>query len=85
MMAGLAAGGYQVIRFDHRDTGQSTTHAPGVVDYDIADMADDLLAILDAYGAQAAHFVGMSLGGYVSQIAALQHPRARPHPDADRV
>lgn len=70
----LATAGYQVILFDHRDTGQSTTNAPGDVRYDVSDIASDLIAILDAYGVEAAHFVGMSLGGYVSQIAALRHP-----------
>ncbi len=70
----LAAAGYRVTSFDHRDTGESTTHAPGEVTYDIFDMTADLVAILDAYGIGAAHFVGMSLGGYLSQIAALQHP-----------
>ena len=70
----LAAGGYQVIRFDLRDTGQSTTGQPGKVDYDVTELADDLLAILNAYDARSAHVVGMSLGGMLSQIAALTQP-----------
>ena len=70
----LASGGYQVIRFDLRDTGASTTDAPGALTYTVATLADDLTAILDAYGLPAAHFVGMSLGGYLSQIVALAHP-----------
>lgn len=74
LIKALMAGGYRVIRFDHRDTGRSTTNPPGEVRYDVQDLAGDLLAILDAYGVQAAHLVGMSLGGYVAQIAALQHP-----------
>lgn len=74
LKAALASAGYRVISFDHRDTGESTTGAPGEIGYDIFDLADDLIAILDAYGIEAAHLVGMSLGGYVSQIAALRHP-----------
>jgi pimeloyl-ACP methyl ester carboxylesterase len=70
----LATAGYQVIRFDHRDTGASTTGAPGAPDYDIDDMADDLIAILNAYEVTAAHLVGMSLGGYLSQLVAARHP-----------
>jgi len=70
----LASAGYQVIRFDHRDTGLSTTNAPGDVPYDVSDIASDLISILDAYGVDKAHLVGMSLGGYGSQIAALTHP-----------
>jgi pimeloyl-ACP methyl ester carboxylesterase len=74
MIARLAEGSYQVIQFDHRDTGQSTTNPPGDVRYDIFDLASDLIAILDAYEVKSANLVGMSLGGYVSQIAALKHP-----------
>jgi pimeloyl-ACP methyl ester carboxylesterase len=70
----LVTGGYRVIRFDHRDTGRSTTHPPGEIAYDIDDLASDLLAILDAYGVETAHLVGMSLGGYLAQIVALRHP-----------
>lgn len=71
----LAAAGYRAIRFDHRDTGGSTTNAPGDVRYDVVDLAGDLMAILDAYEVESAHLVGMSLGGYVSQIAALENPK----------
>lgn len=74
MVARLAEGGYQVIQFDHRDTGQSTTNPPGDIRYNIFDVASDLIAILDAYEVDKANLVGMSLGGYVSQIAALTHP-----------
>lgn len=70
----LAKAGYQVVRFDHRDTGQSTTNLPGDVRYDVFDIAADLIAILDAYEVETANLVGMSLGGYVSQIAAIVHP-----------
>ena len=70
----LAAAGYQVIRFDHRETGESTASQPGQIGYDVTEMADDLIAILDAYGAAKAHLVGMSLGGLLSQILALTHP-----------
>ncbi|MGV3491350.1 MAG: alpha/beta fold hydrolase [Devosia sp.] len=74
LMTALVEGGYRVIRFDHRDTGGSTTGAPGEVGYDVFDLADDLVAILDAYGVELAHVMGMSLGAYVAQIAAMQAP-----------
>ena len=70
----LEAAGYQVIRYDHRDTGQSTTCAPGDVKYDVDDLVDDLIAVLDAYEITGAHLVGMSLGGLLAQIAALKQP-----------
>ncbi|MET0312202.1 MAG: alpha/beta hydrolase [Burkholderiaceae bacterium] len=70
----LADGGRFVIRFDHRDTGASTTAAPGEASYEVGDLADDVLAILDAYGIAQAHLAGMSLGAYVSQLLALRNP-----------
>ena len=63
-----------VIRFDHRDTGQSTTVPPGAADYAVEDMADDVMAIFDAYCLGSAHLAGMSLGGYIAQMAALMWP-----------
>jgi pimeloyl-ACP methyl ester carboxylesterase len=69
----LADGGYRVIRFDHRDTGGSSTGAPGTIDYDLGDMVGDMLAILDHHGVSSVHVVGMSLGGLLGQIAAIEH------------
>lgn len=70
----LANRGLHVLRFDHRDTGQSTTVPPGQASYSVEDMAGDVLAIMAGYGVERAHLAGMSLGGYIAQIVALQHP-----------
>ena len=70
----LAATGRFVIRYDNRDTGQSTTGAPGQIDYSMDDMADDAIAILDDYGIERAHLVGMSLGAMIGQLVALKYP-----------
>jgi len=70
----LAAHGLHVIRFDHRDTGRSTTSPPGTAPYAVEDMATDLIAILDHLALPAAHHAGMSLGAYLAQMAALDHP-----------
>lgn len=70
----LAADARFVIRYDHRDVGQSTTGLPGVPDYTLDDLAGDAIAILDAYNLPRAHLVGMSLGGMIAQILALKHP-----------
>jgi pimeloyl-ACP methyl ester carboxylesterase len=37
-------------------------------------MVDDAVRVLDGYSIAAAHFVGMSLGGMIGQIAAIAHP-----------
>jgi pimeloyl-ACP methyl ester carboxylesterase len=70
----LAAQGRHVIRYDHRDTGRSTSYPPGEIGYSVEDLADDAVAVLDAYGIARAHLVGMSLGGFLAQLVALKHP-----------
>ncbi|MBE9109073.1 alpha/beta hydrolase [Nodosilinea sp. LEGE 07298] len=67
--------GRYVIRYDHRDTGQSTCYKPGQINYSIEDLADDAFCVLDGYSLQSAHVVGMSLGGFLAQLMALKHPQ----------
>jgi pimeloyl-ACP methyl ester carboxylesterase len=71
----LSHHGYYVIRYDNRDTGESTHFELGNAGYVVEDLADDAVAVLDAYGINRANLVGMSLGGYLSQIVALKYPR----------
>ena len=70
----LAARGLRVVRFDYRDTGRSTTAPPGQGTYAAEDMAQDVLSVMDAYGLEEANLVGMSLGGLLSQIVAVDRP-----------
>jgi pimeloyl-ACP methyl ester carboxylesterase len=70
----LAAGGRFVIRYDHRDTGRSTTYPPGRPPYNGADLANDALGVLDAFGAHRAHLVGLSMGGALAQRIAVERP-----------
>jgi pimeloyl-ACP methyl ester carboxylesterase len=70
----IAASSRYVIRYDNRDTGLSTKFAPGKPPYSMDDMAQDAIAVLDAYGIEKAHVVGMSLGGMIAQILALSAP-----------
>lgn len=70
----LAARGRYVVRYDNRDTGLSSRSQPGNPDYTFEDMAADAVRVLDAYGIDRAHLVGMSLGGMIGQIAVLARP-----------
>jgi pimeloyl-ACP methyl ester carboxylesterase len=70
----LAAGGRLVHRYDHRDTGASTTFTPGDPPYDAGRLASDVLGLLDALGLDAAHLVGISMGGGIAQDIAVRHP-----------
>jgi pimeloyl-ACP methyl ester carboxylesterase len=83
----LAGRGFHVIRFDNRDSGLSTRlEAAGPPDmaaaiggdphpaYMLDDMAADAVGLLDALGIEAAHIVGASMGGFISQLIAINHP-----------
>ncbi|EPX56786.1 hydrolase [Cystobacter fuscus DSM 2262] len=70
----LVAGGRYVIRYDHRDTGQSTCLDFQKNPYTLEDLARDALGVLDAYGIAAAHLVGASLGGMICQLVSIRHP-----------
>jgi pimeloyl-ACP methyl ester carboxylesterase len=67
----LAARGLQVIRFDNRDTGRSSTSGPDAP-YTVRQLADDALLVLDAFGVDDAHVVGNSMGGGIAQYLALE-------------
>src|SRR5947209_2273648 len=58
----LAEAGRFVIRFDHRDTGRSTTYERGRPGYTGADMVADSVSVLDGYNVPAAHVIGVSAG-----------------------
>jgi pimeloyl-ACP methyl ester carboxylesterase len=68
----FAAEGFQVVRMDNRDVGLSSK-LDGV-EYSVRDMADDIVAVLDALGVERAHVLGVSLGGMIVQRLAIDHP-----------
>jgi pimeloyl-ACP methyl ester carboxylesterase len=85
--AQLAGRGFHVIRFDNRDAGLSTKMiAAGEPDlmsalagnpqpaYTLDDLADDAVGVLDALRIGAAHIVGASMGGFIAQLIAINHP-----------
>ena len=70
----LVAGGRFVVRYDHRDTGQSASCEPGAPTYTLDDLVADPAALFDRLDLSAAHIVGMSMGGGLAQGVALGHP-----------
>ncbi|HET6834894.1 MAG TPA: alpha/beta hydrolase [Acidimicrobiales bacterium] len=69
----LAAGGRRVVRYDLRDSGESTTADPEAPAYSLRDLAADAAALSDALGGGPAHLAGIGVGGMVAQVAALDH------------
>ncbi len=89
LCARFADAGFHVVRYDQRDTGRSTwvesdaglsdllravVGLGGKPPYRLADLAQDALDLLDALDVEAAHLVGISMGGMVAQTAALADP-----------
>jgi pimeloyl-ACP methyl ester carboxylesterase len=83
----LAGRGFHVVRFDNRDCGLSTwmdeagpadiagaLSGEAVPAYALDDMAADAVGLLDALGIEAAHVVGASMGGFIAQLIAINHP-----------
>lgn len=64
-------GKYRVIAYDHRGQGQSQITDDG---YDMDTLADDAAALLQALNATPAHFVGLSMGGFVGMRLAARRP-----------
>lgn len=62
---------HHTIALDNRGCGRSG--APDVP-YTTGLMAADAVAVLDQLGIEAAHVVGLSLGGMIAQEIAIRHP-----------
>ncbi len=69
----LAASGHYAVRFDNREVGLSSWFG-GDATYTYEDMADDVLALMDALGIGNAHIIGASMGGMIAQLVAIRHP-----------
>ncbi len=64
--------GFFVIRMDNRDAGLSSMtneDAP----YTLDDMAADVVAVLDDCGVAKAIVLGVSMGGMIAQVTAINH------------
>jgi pimeloyl-ACP methyl ester carboxylesterase len=70
MIPGLARR-FQVIAFDNRGVGGSDRPAGP---YSASLLARDTAGLLDALGIARAHVFGHSMGGFVAQALAIEHP-----------
>ncbi|GIX49775.1 MAG: 3-oxoadipate enol-lactonase [Candidatus Tectimicrobiota bacterium] len=63
---------YRVLRYDTRGHG-GTEAPPGP--YTLELLVEDVRALLQALGITRTHFVGLSMGGMIGQLLALQSPQ----------
>ena len=68
----ILASRFRTILFDNRGVGESDM-PPGP--YDMATLADDAMAVLDAAKVDTAHVFGASMGGMIAQEVVLRHPQ----------
>lgn len=61
---------FRIIRYDTRGLGQSeVTPEP----YNIAQLGEDVIAMLDELGLEKVHFCGLSMGGQIGQYLGIHH------------
>lgn len=70
-LAALAAG-HRVILYDQRGTGRSDRALPSGLQ--VADMAEDVVALMDGLALERAHFVGHAAGGLIGLMLAVRAP-----------
>jgi 3-oxoadipate enol-lactonase len=63
---------FHLVLIDNRGSGRSTTPDRK---FTVADMAADVVAVLDKSRVAHAHVLGASLGGMVAQELAIRHPQ----------
>jgi 3-oxoadipate enol-lactonase len=62
---------FKVITYDNRGHGESTCQSAAIT---LSDLANDLMAVMDAAQVSKALVVGVSLGGMTGMNLALNHP-----------
>jgi pimeloyl-ACP methyl ester carboxylesterase len=57
-----------------RSLARALLRRPVTAPYTLDDMANDVIAVLNATQAGSAHVVGVSMGGMIAQVLAARHP-----------
>ncbi len=66
---------FRVIRVDLRGHGRSSASAGAPQPCAMTDLADDVIAVLDAIGVARPHWCGLSIGGMIAMWAAVAAPQ----------
>jgi len=67
---------YRVLCYDLRGHGNSTVDStPGSLEV----LRDDLIGLMDALGIECSHIAGISIGGMIAQMVAIQRPERAGH------
>lgn len=85
LLQGFVDRGFCIVRFDNREVGLSTkidvdalaatrSGEAGEAPFHLLDMAADAIAVLDDLDVEAAHVLGMSMGGMIAQAVAIAYP-----------
>ena len=70
-VSAVLGAGFRALCVDMRGHGESTA-PPG--DYTLHELADDIVAVLDAAGIATVHYLGLSIGGMIGEALAIHHP-----------
>ncbi len=93
----LVDAGFEVVRYDNRDSGLSThldelgppdllAALSGTVasPYGLEAMAEDAAALISRLGLASVHVAGISMGGMIAQLLAIRRPESGPRHAAGR-
>jgi len=62
---------FRVVSFDNRGVGETTVPSQP---FTVAEMAADTVGLMDCLGIDSAHVFGVSMGGLIAQVLALDYP-----------
>lgn len=71
----LSNEGFYVIRYDHRDTGLSSSIDFEKNPYTLIDLTQDAVGVLDAEKIHKAHLFGLSMGSFIAECMAAHYPK----------